>query len=126
MAVKQATFAVLMFAALGCDPPIDVLGNVETTSGRPVAGATVRLTCSKVPRLSRRIVTSNQTGHFLLEEMGCLPRECTIIVRHPDGRRKAFSANEYCESTKWLACRPKYYCNKVVLRVVFSDTRTPE
>jgi hypothetical protein len=88
----------------GCDPEYAIGGTVQQ-AGHPVASASVWVDCEG--RQSRAGVLSDLEGRFLVWELGCLERSCTINVKAWDDEPHVYNWSEG-------DCRSRHYflgCN---------------
>lgn len=102
MRLRSAVWLVVGCGCLGCDPSYDVRGTiVETGSGAPVDGATIRVTCPNRIVLDGK---SEATGAFhVWASTGIVPKgDCTLAVDKP--RFATTKVDVDACSSQWTSC----------------------
>jgi hypothetical protein len=104
--LRQAVrFPLLLGAAIiasACDPGTHLDGRVTERDGHPLANVVIRTAC---PNQSGAMsATSDASGNFSAEGLGCIRDECRLEVSRPGHATKIFPIRPYCTGAV-LGCR---------------------
>ena len=98
MTKRLALIALLLSA---CDPGYQLTGSVESSTGKPVAGAQVTSVCPRPPSPS---ATSDAAGKLDGRGMGFFADECTIEVGAPGFAKQVLPVTPNCKERYLGSC----------------------
>ncbi|WP_437295680.1 carboxypeptidase-like regulatory domain-containing protein [Sorangium sp. So ce426] len=102
---QAARFPLLLGAALmasACDPGTRLDGRVTERDGQPLANVVIRTVCRN--QSGAMSATSDASGNFSAEGLGCIREECRLEVSRPGHATKIFPVRPYCTGAV-LGCR---------------------
>ncbi|HRI65142.1 MAG TPA: carboxypeptidase-like regulatory domain-containing protein [Polyangium sp.] len=91
-----------VFVCVGCDPAYKLTGQVtSSTTGAPIAGATVKAVCPNPPTPS---ATSDAAGKVNSRDLGFFADDCRIEVRAKDYVTQTFTVAAVCRRRHLGSC----------------------
>jgi hypothetical protein len=98
--VRKGLALVCLFV-LACDPGYQLTGTVESSAGKPIAGAQVTAVCPKPPNPS---ATSDATGKLDGKGTGFFADDCTIEVTAPGHAKQVLPVAANCAKRYLGSC----------------------
>ena len=99
MKTSTTRWLVVLLALCGCDPAVEILGNVVAADGGVPLPTKVDLNCTGGAQLSvPRSVQSDAQGRFALRGVGCLPPSC-VLSTGEGFRRVEANLMEWCRKS---------------------------
>ena len=92
---------VLTFPAAACDPGYQLTGTVKSSTGAPIAGASVTAVCARPPLPS---AVADATGTLNGRGVGFFADDCKLEVSAPGFGKQTFDVRSTCRARSMGSC----------------------